>query len=448
MATVEEQKKLVRAIARSFGANTLAPISETQRRSSLDKPGRGPVWISRNVFAAPSESSIRDALYQVIEQLKEEYHIITPAEQTPILDVGVEFIGPRQGVASDAPEPQLPEVDKLRALEDECENDLTILYIHGGGLYFGHPSDYRAASARLARMTKSRIASIKYRLVPQNTFPAPILDALIAYASLLYPPPNAPYSPASPNRVIFAGNSSGANLCFALTKFLLEFQKLLNSDILFHGRRVALPLPGGVTDCSGWCDLCDSMPSWHTNGANDFVSVLQPACQPSFPTDNIWPSNPPREHTYCRAATLDHELVTPAAVRDWTGAPPMFFLCGCEERGIDGNRVIAAQAARSGVAVDWNEYEGMLHEFPIITAKLPQAKHAFGLWANACLNYASGKEIQSRSTKWLMPDCTRYDLGPPSNLLPLESHEEIRRRMKIYNSNRPIWTGRLSDPKL
>jgi hypothetical protein len=52
-----------------------------------------------------------------------------------MLDVGVEFIGERTGdtVASDAP-PDISEEDKLRALEKECSNDMTILYIHGGGL--------------------------------------------------------------------------------------------------------------------------------------------------------------------------------------------------------------------------------------------------------------------------------------------------------------------------
>jgi hypothetical protein len=51
------------------------------------------------------------------------------------LDVGVEFIGERTGdIASDAPEPDISEEEKLRALEKECSSDMTILYVHGGGL--------------------------------------------------------------------------------------------------------------------------------------------------------------------------------------------------------------------------------------------------------------------------------------------------------------------------
>lgn len=78
---------------------------------------------------------MRDTLYRVINHLKSDYHKITPAEETSILDVGVEFIGERTGdIASDAPEPNISEEDKLRALEKECSSDMTILYIHGGGL--------------------------------------------------------------------------------------------------------------------------------------------------------------------------------------------------------------------------------------------------------------------------------------------------------------------------
>ena len=312
---------------------------------------------------------------------------------------------------------------------------------------FSCPAEYRAASARLAKMTKARVASIKYRLAPSNTFPSPILDALLAYTSLIYPPPGAPYSAVPANRIVLAGNSAGANLCFGLTKFLLELRKMSDPCIDFHGRLISLPLPAGVATVSGWCDPCDALPSWHSNDEYDILDVLQPACMPKHPTDEIWPSVPPREHPYCFAATLDHELVTPAAVRDWTGSPPMWFACGCEERGVDGNRVVASQAAKSGVVVNWNEYEGMPHEFPLIMGRLPQASHAFNLWMNACKDLAAGNFGTSVAVRWMMPDCNRMELGSPKDLSPLP-FKEIRRKMREYNATRPVWTGSSGDPKL
>lgn len=298
------------------------------------------------------------------------------------------------------------------------------------------------------------MASIRYRLAPNNSFPAPILDTLVAYASLIYPPPGAPWSAVPADRIVLAGNSAGANLGLGLIKFLLELQKQPDSSIAdFHGSTVSLPLPAGIATVSGWCDQCDALPSWHKNGEFDILGVLQPACMPGHPTDSIWPTNPPREHPYCAGATLDHELVSPAAVRDWTGAPPMFFLCGTEERGVDGNRVVASQAAKSGVIVTWHEYEGMPHDFILIMAKLPQAKHAMALWVRACIDILESKKerqglAKSSAVQWLMPDCKKkIDLGDPQNISPL-SFEEVRRKMREYNATRPVWTGKLGEAHL
>ncbi|GAB1205001.1 hypothetical protein APSETT445_003667 [Aspergillus pseudonomiae] len=458
MASIDDQKKLVKRICQKYQNSPWLPLSQLQKATSLDTPARGGIWISRTTFSAPSNQAIRNALFSVIHRLKKEYHHISPEEETPIADVGVEFIGPRSQVPDDAPEPDIPEEDKLRALLQECDSRLTILYAHGGASAnitpsFSGPAQYRASSVRLARLTGARVASIKYRLAPSHTFPAPILDILIAYASLLYPPPGAPYPAVPANQIVLAGNSAGANLTLGVMKFLLEMQKLppLDATFDFHGQSVTLPLPAGLAIVSGWCDQCDSLPSWHCKGETDILNVLQPACMPGHPTDSIWPASPPREVPYCVAALLDHELVSPAAVEDWTGAPPMWFACGCEERGVDGNRVVASQAAKSGVSVVWNEYEGMPHEFPIFLGALPQTKHLLQLWAAACQSFTRGKIGAAApkliAVRWLMPDCKRVELGNPVDIAPLP-FAEVRKKMKAYNATRPVWTGRLHEHKL
>ncbi|KAB8208826.1 Alpha/Beta hydrolase protein [Aspergillus parasiticus] len=344
MSSIDQQKKLVKRICQKYQNSPWLPLSQLQKTTSLDTPARGGVWISRTSFSAPTNPAIRDVLYTVMHRLKKEYHRISPAEETPVIDVGVEFIGPRSQVPDDAPEPDLLEEEKLRALLQECHSGMIILYAHGAPLVcrstlpqrkqthlliashsFSSPAQYRASSVRLAKLTGARVASIKYRLAPSHTFPAPILDILIAYASLLYHPPGAFYPAVPANQIILAGISAGANLTLGLMKFLLELQKLSPSDATFdfHGQSVTLPLPAGLAIVSGWCDQCDSLPSWHCNGETDILTVLQPACMPGHPTDSLWPASPPREVPYCVAVTLDHELVSPAAVEDWTGAPPM-----------------------------------------------------------------------------------------------------------------------------
>lgn len=134
MATATDQRKLVKAACQRYRSIPWIPLSQKQRETSHDAPARGGFWISRTTFKAPSDSGLRDALYQIIDVLKSDYHQITPARDTSLIDVGVEFIGARAGVASDAPEPDVTEDEKLKELERECKSDLTILYIHGGGL--------------------------------------------------------------------------------------------------------------------------------------------------------------------------------------------------------------------------------------------------------------------------------------------------------------------------
>jgi acetyl esterase/lipase len=49
----------------------------------------------------------------------------------------------------------------------------------------------------------------RYRLAPQHKWPAQLVDALLAYCYLIYPPPDAPHEPIPPSRIILAGDSSG-----------------------------------------------------------------------------------------------------------------------------------------------------------------------------------------------------------------------------------------------
>ena len=111
-------------------------MSQWQAKSPVDAPARGGIWISRTKFHAPVETRLRDALYYVCERLKIADQKITPSQEVPLTDVGVEFIGCRSGVDNNAPEPEISEQDKLQALESEWKGDMTILYVHGGGLLY------------------------------------------------------------------------------------------------------------------------------------------------------------------------------------------------------------------------------------------------------------------------------------------------------------------------
>ncbi|MCJ1247620.1 hypothetical protein MMC30_004835 [Trapelia coarctata] len=446
MATTAEQKQMVQALCNEYLSIPDMPLAQKQRETARDVPAKGNIWISRTKFPAPMEADLRDVLYEVCERLKAPDQNIALPQDVPLRDVGVEFIGHRPDANGNTLEPDIPEKDKLMFLQRDCESDMTILYVPGGGLFSG-PSQYRATSTRLAQLTRGRTASITYRLAPQNVFPGPLLDLLVAYASLIYPPPGSHHTPVPAHRIVLAGNSAGANLCFGLLKFLLELrcsspnQAQRDPQLRFHGRQVSLPLPAGVATCSAWCDMCDALPSWHDNSKCDILDVLQPALLPTYPPDEIWPSNPPREHLYCTASLLNHPLVSPAAVRDWSGAPPIWMACGSEERGLDGNKVVASQAASCGVPVLYNEYEGMPHEFVLLLRKLPQAEHCIWSWVRACRAFVEGSRLASRGALMKMPDCETIPVADVAQLAP-QPFEEVCRRMQARNKERPVWTGK------
>ena len=306
----------------------------------------------------------------------------------------------------------------------------------------GSPVASRAATTRLAILTECRVAALSYRLAPQYPFPAALLDVLVAYLSILYPPMDSFHMPVSAESVVLAGDSAGANLCLALTAMVLELQRshpTKQPTITFHGRDVPLKLPAGLTLFSSWNDLSDALPSWALNGEFDILEILQPPLLPNYPADHIWPSKPPRGHPYCDAYLLDHPLISPAAMKDWSGAPQMWFGMGSEERGVDGAKVVAAQAVMKGVPVLWDEYQGMCHDFAMLIRELPQSSHCFSAWATACKRFASRTAVSSRGRLMAMPRCVVREIDVA--LLEPLPFEEVLKRMKKKADDHLPWVG-------
>ena len=257
---------------------------------------------------------------------------------------------------------------------------------------WGAPSTVRAVTGTLAKLTGGRCFSVAYRLAPQNPFPAAILDVLVAYLSLLYPPVGAFHTPVSPTSIVLAGDSSGAGLCLAFIQLLLTIRRQsvdAAPKVRFHGQNVLLHLPAGFAGTSTMADQSHSQHSWVANAPNDILPNVVLQTQLSQPRCDIWPSDPPRGDIYCDLSALCHPLVSPTAAKDWSGAPPMWFCCG-EERVSDEGAIIAQQAARQGVRVIWEQFEGMPHSFQGWLKWAPQTAQCFKDWAKFCKQCVEG----------------------------------------------------------
>ncbi|KAJ8520189.1 hypothetical protein ONZ45_g2950 [Pleurotus djamor] len=155
--------------------------------------------------------------------------------------------------------------------EEEMDEMRCILYLHGGGYYFGSVDQERYSIQRYARKINGRVFAINYRLAPQYPFPCALQDALAAYLYLIRPPAEAAHRPVKPGHIIISGDSAGGGLSLALLQVI---------------RDTKLPMPAGGVLISPWCDLTHSFPSIHLNTATDIIPAYGLSLQkPS----SLWP---------------------------------------------------------------------------------------------------------------------------------------------------------------
>lgn len=214
----------------------------------------------------------------------------------------------------------------------EGEDSPVMLFAHGGAFCLMDPANHRPAIARLSQQTDCRVLSVRYRLSPQNIFPAALMDMFLTYLALIAPPPGAFHKNVPGARIVLAGDSSGGNLVAALQVLLVKLVQegatsILNpwcksgagEDIKANQQIIRIPDPptAGLSITSPWLDVTRSLPSTREYADFDFIAPAPMLTEdlvstsPLFPADVIWPSDPPRTETYCEARVVAHPLVSP-----------------------------------------------------------------------------------------------------------------------------------------
>ena len=360
-----------------------------QQRSTLVDPGiKGRIWISKVTFPPPPEVySALDLLCKAIDQLKEDYAATYEVPAT--LPVEAEWTGFRPNVDAQRQRPDLSEQQHYEKLQADVQTPLTILYFHGGAYIMMDPATHREPVSKLCRLTGGRALNLRYRLVPQNPFPAALLDALVAYLSLLHPPPGSYHEPVDPSHIVLAGDSAGGHLSISLIQLLLQINRdsvrTRRASFDFHGSSISLPLPlpAGSASASPWLDMTHCMPSEFSNGQYDYLPPpLTKERVSKWPADTIWPTKPPRGDLFCNTNLLNHPLVSPAGAKDWTGAPPIWMGYGTEML-VDGGKQVASRMAKQGVQVQWEQWEAMCHCFGMVLLQTDMSRHFFKDWAEA-----------------------------------------------------------------
>lgn len=201
------RSELIVSVLRAFiQPSKPSSISKAQRLTTNDPGIKGKIWVSTYASPVPPETDVLDALVSVIESLDESGATQTKWALPDFKSVEAEWTGYRAGATSSSLLPPISERERFDEMQKEVTGPTTVLYLHGGAYYLLDPATYRPVTKKLAKITGGRCYSVRYRLAPQNPFPAAIVDALVAYLTLLYPPPDAYHEPVKPEHIVFAGD--------------------------------------------------------------------------------------------------------------------------------------------------------------------------------------------------------------------------------------------------
>lgn len=215
-----------------------------------------------------------------------------------------------------------------------------VLYLHGGGYFFGSAAMHRQITWRMSRVLRRPVLAIDYRLAPRHSFEDWRDDAVQAYEYLLA-------RGYAGKDIIISGDSAGGHLTLVLLQTL---------------RDRGLPMPGCGVCISPWTDLSDESASRRTNAWRD---PMIPARAVRLLSARLSLNRSPYD-----------PLVSPLH-GDFHGLPPLFVLVGSTEVLRDDARRVAVRAQESGVAVRYEEWHRMPHVFPIFAAILPEGRSAF-----------------------------------------------------------------------
>lgn len=206
---------LIVAVLRSFlDPKKPMSITHTQKISNRDPGIKGRIWIAKYTAPAPPESSIRDVVIQAVESMRNSNNDDGSPPPLPLKDVTwadmapveAEWTGYRKNATTSSRLPEILELEKYGEMMREVTSPTTVLYLHGGAYFLMDPATHRPTTKKIAKLTGGRCYSVRYRLAPQNAFPAALIDALLSYLTLLHPPKGAFHEPVKPENIVFAGD--------------------------------------------------------------------------------------------------------------------------------------------------------------------------------------------------------------------------------------------------
>ncbi|MFX0103372.1 MAG: alpha/beta hydrolase [Candidatus Hodarchaeota archaeon] len=246
----------------------------------------------------------------------------------------VSKVKPAKGI--DLEEIQIGDIPAEKHSSRSKDSRLIMLYLHGGGYFFGSYVAYRGFVSKLCKELRLQHAyCINYQLAPENPYPAGLDDAFFTYKWML----EEKSIPAE--NIIIMGDSAGGGLTLAL---------------LHRIGKQNLPKPKAAICLSPWTDM--------TFTSKTLVTKKEEA--PFFCIENIKTA----AFAYMNSHDPKNPEISPMFA-DFNGFPPVFLQVGTRELLLDDSLVIAEKMKKNGVPVTLDVHEGMFHAFLAMMGFMP-----------------------------------------------------------------------------
>ena len=206
-----------------------------------------------------------------------------------------------------------------------------VVYFHGGGWLLGNLDGYDASCRSICNTTDCIVVSVAYRQAPEHKFPAAVNDA---YDAVQWVIANAEKLNADGTSVAVAGEGAGANLA---TVCCLKVRK-----------------EGGIMPVAQLliCPITNYGASGASYEAFNSVSPIKKETVALF-WQQYLSSEKDGENVYA----------SPLKEADLSGLPPAFVITAEYDVLRDEGEQYAVSLYKAGVELEFNRYEGMIHDF-------------------------------------------------------------------------------------
>ncbi len=218
-----------------------------------------------------------------------------------------------------------------------------LVFFHGGAFRVGDLETHEGICRLLAGEIGCRVIAVDYRLSPEHVFPAAVDDAL---AAVRWVETNATRLGVDPNRIAVGGDSAGGNLAAVVCQLAKPqgVPHIAYQGLLFPVTQFGSPFASMQEFAEGY--MLERAPVEY--------------CYEGYAPRSIWSDT----------------RLSPVLAQDFAGLPPAYVLvAGCDPLHDEGI-AYADQLRQAGVSVVVADYPGLLHDFIMFQAVLPQAHEA------------------------------------------------------------------------